>query len=400
MNLRVRRILSINSGSSSIKFACYRVDPHSERLEFKGALERIRTTGGRIWVQDDRHRTLLDQNHEFPDHRKALEALLSWLQRNVSDTELAAIGHRMVHGGPEHFVPERVTPVLLEDLRAATPFAPEHMPHALAAIHSIGERYPHLPQIACFDTAFHRRMPVVAQRLALPADLWDAGVKRYGFHGLSYEYVMRELMRQNGGIADQRIIIAHLGNGASMAAICRTRAVDTTMGFTPLGGLVMSTRCGDLDPGVVLYLLRERGLSPNEVDVLLNKRSGMLGISGTTSDMQVLVEKRSGDPAAALAVEVFCYQARKSVGALTAALGGLDQLVFTGGIGENAAEIRREVCRGLDFLGIEIDEARNREHAPVISSEQSRCTVRVMPTNEDLMIVRHCWDLLENGGER
>ncbi len=272
------------------------------------------------------------------------------------------------------------------------------MPQALDAIRTVGEAYPHLPQVACFDTAFHRHMPPVARRYALPRAYADAGVIRYGFHGLSYEYIMQALGAADRAAADGRVIVAHLGNGASMAAVRGGIGIETTMGFTPTGGLVMGTRSGDLDPSVVLYLLRARGLAPDDASALLNKESGMRGVSGTSGDMRDLLEKKSTDPRAAEAVDLFCYQAKKSLGALAAALGGVETLVFTGGIGEHAAPVRERICANLDFLGIRLDPARNAAHAPIISPDDAPVTVRVMPTDEDLMIARHTAHLLAEGG--
>src|SRR5262249_43323752 len=274
----------------------------------------------------------------------------------------------------------------------------EHLPQAIRAIESLQQIYPAVPQIACFDTAFHRRMPSVAQTFALPRRFKDAGIVRYGFHGLSYEYIMHELRALDAGAADGRVIIAHLGNGASMAAVHHGVGVETTMGLTPAGGLVMSSRSGDLDPGVLLFLLESCGLEPSALSQLLNKESGLLGVSGTSADMEDLLERETDDPRAAEAVALFCYQARKFLGALAAALGGLDTLVFTAGIGEHAAPIRARICEGLEFLGLHLDAARNAAHAPIISSDTSRVAARVIPTDEDLMIARHTRRLINELG--
>ena len=279
---------------------------------------------------------------------------------------------------------------MLKTLHDLIRFAPLHLPSALAIMEALASRHPDVPQVACFDTAFHRQMPEVAQRLPLPSDLWEEGVRRYGFHGLSYEYILESLGSEGRG----RVIIAHLGNGASMAAVRDGEPVDTTMSFTPTAGLVMGTRCGDLDPGVLIYLMRERGCDAEQLTELVNFRSGLVGISGFSSDMKTLLDRRENDPSAAIATALFSYQARKFIGAFAAALGGLDLLVFTGGIGERAAPVRAEICRELTFLGVQLDEQGNVRHAGVISMPQSRCVVRVIPTNEELMIARHTTRLL------
>lgn len=384
------RVLSINSGSSSLKFSVYHMADEQERLDLKGELQGIGTPSGHVRIKNGAGDCLTDRDCKLPHHRAALYALLEELERHLP-AHIDAIGHRLVHGGAEYATPQPITQELLRELDYLCLFAPEHLPQALEVIAALGERFPELPQIACFDTAFHRSMPARAQRLPLPAELWDQGVRRYGFHGLSYEYIVHELGVQAGPAAAQgRLVIAHLGNGASMAAVHQGRSVDTTMGFTPTGGLVMSSRSGDLDPGVIVYLLQDREMSARELNELLNRRSGLLGISDISTDMRTLLELRQHEPHAALAVEIFCYQARKFIGALAAALGGLDTLVFTGGIGEHAAAVRWEICRHLEFLGIRLDAARNARNAAVISEGGAPCTVRVMATNEDLMIARHC----------
>jgi acetate kinase len=280
-------------------------------------------------------------------------------------------------------------------LQRLIPFAPDHLPHEIDAIKQFEDSYHGLEQVACFDTAFHMTMPDVAKIYALPEEVRREGVQRYGFHGLSYEYVMDELSKEvNPEEADGRVVIAHLGNGASMAGIKKGKSMDTTMGFTPAGGLVMSTRCGDIDPGVMVYLVREKAIKADALNRIVNKESGLLGLSGVSSDMQQLMEAEKENPRAAAAIEAFCYQARKFIGSLAAVLGGLDTLVFTAGIGENDSRIRERICTGLAFLGIELDEDRNRVNAAIISGDQSRVTVRVMKTNEELMIARHTYKLI------
>lgn len=335
-------VLAVNAGSSSLKLALFDQGTH------------------RVW-QDD----FENIGHEGPsDHREALATGLDHLAA-AGRAHPAAVGHRVVHGGPHHAEPERVTDGLLNDLRTIQSFAPLHLPAQIGVIEEVAVRLPQSVQVACFDTAFHRDMPQRARRLPLPGDVWEAGIRRYGFHGLSYEYVVAEIPEASRG----RVVIAHLGNGASMAAVLDGRAVDTTMGFTPLGGIMMGTRPGDLDPGVVVHLARERGLDPDALEQLLARESGLLGVSGLSSDMKALLDARDTHAGAALAVEMFCYRAKKEVGALAAALGGLDTLIFTGGIGERAAPVRDEICAGLDHLGA--------------------VEVMVVATDEDLVIARH-----------
>jgi acetate kinase len=306
-----------------------------------------------------------------------------------------AVGHRLVHGGPKHTGPEMVTPELLTVLRDLVPLAPLHLPSEIRAIDAVTAHYPKLNQVACFDTAFHRTIPEVAQRLPLPRTFWHEGIRRYGFHGLSYEYIVTTL----GEAVRGRMIVAHLGNGASMAALQDGRPQDTTMGFSATGGLMMGTRSGDLDPGILLYLMYEKGYDASSLENLLDKHAGLVGVSGISPDMKTLLDQRDKEPHAAEAVELFCYTARKFIGALAAVLGGLDSLVFTGGIGERAGPVRWMICHGLDHLGIRLDPHQNDADAAVISSKDSRCLVRVISTNEDLMIARHTQRLLFPGSE-
>jgi acetate kinase len=386
-----QRLLTINTGSSSLKAALYRLrEDTTETPELRAEASRIGDPGGGLRLADARGETLDERQDDLQNHTAALDALLSQLRdRWLDRDDLAAVGHRIVHGGDRHREPERVAPEVVADLRALVPIDPNHLPQAIAAIETVGRAYPAVPQVVCFDTAFHSRMPRVARLYALPRDLAEGGVVRYGFHGLSYEYVMGELRRVDCEAVDGRIVVAHLGNGASMAAVRGGVGVDTTMGFTPTGGLVMGTRSGDLDPSVPLFLLQERGLTPTEVSDLVNKQAGLLGVSGTSADMRELLEREAYDGRSAEAVALFCYQAKKFLGALAAALGGLDALVFTGGIGEHAAPVRERICKGFEFLGIRLDPERNEAHAPVISSDDSSVSVRVVPTDEDLMVARH-----------
>jgi acetate kinase len=393
-----RRLLTINTGSSSLKAALYRLrEDTTEKPELRAEASRIGGQGGGMRLADDRGETLDERRDDLPDHAAALDALMSRLRDRGLDRDdlLAAVGHRIVHGGDRHREPQRVAPGVVADLRALVPIDPNHLPQAIAAIEAVGRAYPAVPQVACFDTAFHSRMPRVARLYALPSRLAEEGIIRYGFHGLSYEYVMEELRRLDPEAAAGRVVVAHLGNGASMAAVRGGVGVDTTMGFTPTGGLVMGTRSGDLDPSVPLFLLEERGLTPTEVSDLLNKQAGLLGVSGTSADMRDLLDREPEDRRAAEAVALFCYQAKKFLGALAAALGGLDALVFTGGIGEHSATVRQRVCEGLEFLGIRLDTDRNAAHARVISSDAAAVIVLIVPTDEELMVARHTRRLIE-----
>jgi acetate kinase len=384
-----RVILSLNSGSSSRKFALYEIGDSGEILVAEGVADKIGLSGGRFMIRARDGQVLVDEERAFQGAADATDATLKRIAQ-LNLPQVQACGHRIVHGGADHIDPERVTPALLAALYQLIPFAPLHMPSAIDAIETVSACFPELPQVACFDTAFHRAMPELAQRFPLPRALYDQGIRRYGFHGISYEYVMSTL----GKSAPARIIIAHLGNGASMVAVREGRSIDTTMGFTPAGGFMMGTRSGDLDPGILVYLLKEKGYDADRIDLLTNRESGLLGVSGLTSDMKTLLQKRDSDPSAREAIEMFCYQLSKSIGAMCAALGGLDLLIFTGGIGEKSAEIRAEVLAPLAHLGIQIEARRNRTHAATISTPDSRSVVRVIPTNEDLMIARHTNRLL------
>jgi acetate kinase len=391
-------ILCINGGSSSLKFHVYEMGltdrGQSEQLLARGAVEGIGQSKGRVWFVDGQGNPLVDRLLDEVQYETAIEETFAILSSS-SLPSIEAIGHRVVHGGPNHRSSRLVTPAVMDDLREHAAWAPLHMPGTLRIIEILSTERPGLPQVACFDTGFHGSMPEVARQLPLPRKFFDQGIYRYGFHGLSYEYVLSTLGREAGG----RLVVAHLGNGASMVACLDGRPIDTTMGMTPLGGFMMGTRSGDLDPGILLYLLREWGYDAETLERLLDKESGLKGVSGETANMARLLELRAGgDAGAAMAVEMFSYQARKTIGALAAALGGLDQLVFTAGIGENAPLVRALVCRGLEHLGIELDPARNNENAWVISTERSRCRVLVVRTNEDLMIARHTYTLVFGGG--
>jgi acetate kinase len=386
------RFLTINSGSSSIKAALYEMGPAETRL-LSASIDRIGLDGSRMSITDGAGATLLDRRADLPGHELALRALFDWL-RGRPEALLDAVTHRIVQGNERCSAPQLVTGELLADLKALIPLDPEHMPAALAGIEVVRALFPDLPQAVCFDTTFHCRLPAVARRYALPRALSDAGIVRRGFHGLSYEFIVHELRRLDPAAAESRLIVAHLGNGASMAAIHGGIGIDTSMGFTPLAGLVMGSRCGDLDPGVLLYLLRSRGMDPAALDSLLTRQSGLLGVSEISADMRDLLAREADDPLAAEAVQLFCYRAKQYVGAYATSLGGLDTLVFTAGIGENAPAIRERIGAGLEFLGLRIDPDRNAANSPIISRDDSRVTVRVIRTDEALMMARHTRSLL------
>lgn len=384
-----RDILCLNAGSSSLKFAVYRMSEGAEERIVSGAAEGIGVSDGRFWLKGRDGRLLADRKEAFPDHGSTVAAMFAALEEQGT-RDLAAAGHRVVHGGPLFFEPQRIDGPMTARLRALVPLAPLHLPSQIAIIEELGKRAG-LVQVACFDTAFHRTMPEVARRFALPRNFWDQGVRRYGFHGLSYEFVVDKL----GSDLGPRAIIAHLGNGSSMVALKDGWPLDTSMGLTPTGGFIMGTRSGDLDPGVLLYLLRQ-GWTTAKLEAVLDRESGLAGVSALTSDMKTLLEKRATDANAAQAVEMFCYQVRKFIGAFAAVLNGLDTLVFTGGIGERAAAVRGEIVGGLKHLGFALDEKKNAAHAAVISMPESPCVVRVVETDEDLMIARHTRRLAGN----
>jgi acetate kinase len=393
------RILTINGGSSSLKFALFeRTDPTASRAS--GRLDRIGLDNAR-WIVDQagagRSGRAEDVRVVVPDQKAAVRLLIDWLERSVGFVEIIAIGHRIVHGGNRYYRPERVTEKMIEDLRKISLYDPDHLPGEIELIEAFRNRDPNLPQVACFDTAFHHDMPRVAQIVPIPRRFEASGVRRYGFHGLSYEYLMEELFRVAGPEeAGGRVILAHLGAGASMAAVHAGRSIDTTMGFTPASGLVMGTRSGDLDPGLVRFLSRAEGMTADQFDSLVNHQSGLLGVSEISSDVRDLLARQNTDVRAAEAIELFSYQAMKWIGAFAAALGGVDTLVFAGGIGENAPEIRRRICAGLGFLGIALDECRNASGGFQISTDQSRAKVRVIRTDEELMIARSVARILDN----
>ena len=388
-----RRVLTMNGGSATLKSALYKAEDHQD-LFLSMTVDRASASGSRLRIADPSGTTLLDSPIDPGDPHASLEAMFAWLDEHSYLSQLAAAGHRLVHGGPRYKEPQRITPEFLKEIEQLVPLDPDHMPAAIRGIKFIAGKFPALPQVACFDTAFHSSLPKVARMYALPRNLYDQGVLRYGFHGLSYEYLVGELQTLEGKLAGGRVIMAHLGNGASMAAVKDGKGIDTSMGFTPLEGLVMGTRSGDIDPGLLLYLLEQKKMSAKEISKMLNKSSGLLGVSGTSADMRVLLDKMEQDAPSGEAVDLFCYRAKKYIGAYAAVLGGLDILVFAGGIGENAPKVRERICDGLHFLGIRLDALGNEANAPLISSSESTVRVRVIKTNEDLMIVRHVLSVL------
>ncbi len=392
--------LVLNAGSSSLKFCVYCRPSHEGwGLAVRGQIDGIGTKP-RLTAKDEAGASLVDEAlaASVMDGRAALDALTGWLRGRYGGSRVLAVGHRVVHGGARYAGPVVVTPAVLADLRELVPLAPLHQPHNLAAIAAVAERNPDVPQVACFDTSFHRGQPAVAELVPLPKSIRDTGVQRYGFHGLSYEYIASVLPEVAPDVADGRVIVAHLGSGASLCALKRRKSVESTLGFTALDGLCMGTRPGSIDPGVVLHLFQTMKLSAADVEKILYKQSGLLGISGISNDMRELVG--NDDPAARLAVDYFVYQVLKHVGALAAVLGGVDALVFTAGIGERSAEIRRRICEGSAWLGLTLDAAVNEQHGPRISAAGSRVAAFVIPTNEELMIARHAGALLGISGPR
>jgi len=390
-------VLTINGGSSSIKFALFEAGDALQRI-LEGAIERIGLPEATLRVKG------LDRADDFsrpvqaPDHTVAVGALMDWIEERCGRDGLTAVGHRVVHGGPKYREPLRITEEMVEELRRLSPFDPEHLPEEILLTEAFHRRFPHLPQVACFDTTFHHDLPQVARLLPIPRRYEARGVRRYGFHGLSYAFLLEELARVAGAEAAQgRVILAHLGNGASLAAVRDGKPVDTSMSFTPTAGVPMSTRSGDLDPGLFWFLARTEKMSAKQFNEMVNFQSGLLGVSEISSDMQDLLAWEARDVRAAEAVALFCYQVKKWLGAFAATLGGLDTLVFSAGIGENCPPIRTRICAGLGFLGIKLNEARNAENAAVISTDASRATVRVIRTDEELMIARTVCRLLGTG---
>jgi acetate kinase len=387
-------ILTVNCGSSSIKFALYQMGAPPER-GLHGKVDRIGLRGTNFDFDDPARKRQDNRGIGDHDHRSAANFLLDWLDNQIGLASITAVGHRVVNGGAKYREPHRVTREMLDEMRRISAYAPAHLPSEIDLIDLIKERMPGLLQVACFDTAFHRDMPRVARILPIPRRFATKGVERYGFHGLSYEFLMEELARVSGvEAAKGRVILCHLGNGSSLAAVSGGKSIDTSMGFTPAAGVPMGTRSGDLDPGLVWYLAQTEFMTAQQFHRMINQESGLLGVSETSSDLRDLLGREASDIRAAEAVALFCYQVKKWIGAFAAALGGLDTLIFAGGIGENAPAIRARICGGLSFLGIRFDENRNAAGEPVISADAGHVQVRVIRTDEDVIIAKAVFRVL------
>ena len=396
-------VLTINGGSSSIKFALYQVGEPLTRGLY-GKVDRIGLSGTNLTFNNPTEKQPESRSLAAADHKSAANFLIDWLEMQPDFAAVKAVGHRVVHG-MKHILPEIVSQDLLDELHRINPYDPDHLPREIELIEAFRQHHPKLPQVACFDTAFHQTMPRVAKLLPIPRRFDAKGIQRYGFHGLSYAYLMEELAHLGDPAATTgRVILAHLGNGASLAAVRDGKSIDTSMGFTPTAGLVMSTRSGDLDPGLAPYLARTERMTTQQFYDMVNHESGLLGVSETSSDMRDLLAKEAADVRAAEAVALFCYHAKKWIGSFAAALGGVDTLVFSAGIGENCPPIRARICKGLGFLGLELNESRNAESAAVISTDTSRVKVRVIRTDEELMIarstLRSCTAIIASGTKK
>ena len=384
------RVLALNRGSSSLKLAVYSFeDDRAPQLTLTGKVERIGEPQAKLTVKNVADGKQEDADINAGGREDAAGRVLDLIQQRLGPAPIGEVGHRVVHGGQKYAAPEKVTPEMLEELRRISPFDPDHLPAEIAMMEAVTRWSRVMPQVACFDTAFHRHMPRVAQLLPLPRKYDREGIQRYGFHGISYAYLLEELERVAGRDAAQgRIVMASLGAGASMAAVREGQSIDTSMAFTPTAGLPMATRSGDLDPGLFSFLARSENLTPDQFHELVNSRCGLLGVSETSGDVRDLLAREKTDVRAAEALALFCYSVKKWIGAFAAALGGIDTLVFAGGIGENSADVRWRACEGLEFLGLRLDPQRNAQHATVVSAADSRVTVRVIPTNEELMIAK------------
>ncbi len=387
-------LVTINVGSSSIKLALFGLGDTPQKI-LEAVVENIgQPTASFVVHGGSEAEAASEKPIVAADHPAATGVLADWLIRQVPAATITAVGHRIVHGGPNYYVPHIIDDTMLADLRQLTMFDPEHLPGEIKVVEEFQQLFPGAKQIACFDTAFHHDLPTVARLLPIPRQFEAKGVRRYGFHGLSYAFVMQELRRLDAGAASGRVVIAHLGSGVSLAAVRDGVSIDTTMGMTPASGVPMSTRSGDLDPGLALYLAQTEGYDAEAFNDMVNSKSGLLGISETTSDMKQLLAHEADDPRAKDAVDLFCYQVKKSIGSLAAALGGIDTLIFTGGMGDKAPKIRARICEGLQFLGIEVDDARNTGNAQVISPEGARIVVRVIQTDESATIAQDVWQLM------
>lgn len=394
-DLKPRPVLALNSGSSSLKFGLYRAGPVRTEELLSGEAEAIGEAAGKFSARNSRGEVLASETAPIPTQREAVIRVGRLLAESGMPAP-GAVGHRIVHGGPQLLQHCLIDDAVLQKLEAAAAFAPLHTPAALAVVRFAREHFRGLPQAACFDTAFHAGLPEVARVLPIAKELRSQGIRRYGFHGLSCESIVHQLA---GDLGD-RLIIAHLGNGASITAVKAGRSIDTSMGLTPTGGIVMGTRSGDLDPGVLIYLMRERQFNAQMLEELVDHRSGLLGVSGVGSDMRTLHEAARANPDARLAIEMFCYSVRKELAAMAAALDGVDQMAFTGGIGENDAEVRAAICAGLSWIGIELDDARNQAANNPVSKAGSRCTVQVLASQEDQQIACHTAALTGTARER
>jgi len=392
MNKSDEYILSINCGTSSLKFALFRSDP-SIIGEWSGQIDNIGSAKSYLIIRDNEGVTLAKDKLEHPDTVGAVKLLVKWLRKNSKQYKLRAIGHRIIQGGMLYKDHQMVSKKLIRSLKPLVSLAPNHLPDELKTMTIFTKAFPEVPQVACFDTIFHKNMPFYSRYFSLPRTLRKDGVIRYGFHGLSCEYITQKLKQISPREASGNVIIAHLGNGSSITAVQNGKSIDTTMGLTPTGGLVMGTRSGDLDPGIALYLMRKKKLSIDGLDRLVNYQSGLKGISGISSDMRVLLENEQTKIHAEEAIVMFCYQARKFIAALTASLAGMNTLIFTGGVGENASSIRARICNNLKFLGIVIDEDKNKCHQEIISAKKSIVYVRVIKTDEAYIIAQHAYHM-------
>lgn len=396
--MELKNILTINGGSSSIKFALF--DTKNElSLKIKGKLDKINTNEPEFTFIKSNSKEEKSPDIKTKNYEDAAKYLLNWLKDKVGLDSINAAGHRIVHG-MEFTEPQIADKNLLDKLHSIESFDPQHLPHEIKLLETFINNLPEVPHVACFDTAFHQTMPEVAKLLAIPRKYYKDGIRRYGFHGISYSYIMKQLSEISENTMREKIIIAHLGNGASLAAVKNGKSIDTSMGFTPTAGIPMSTRSGDLDPGVAMYLSESKNITTKEFYKIVNEESGLLGISETSSDMRDLLKAKKNDIRAAEAIDFFCYHIKKYIGAYAAALGGLDAIVFTGGIGENVPLIRERICSGLDFLGIQLDEKSNKNNQDIISNNKSKVTVRVIPTNEELMIAHMVKNLLSSSNRK
>jgi acetate kinase len=394
MNADKNCVLTINGGSSSIKFALYKIEDSLLQI-LAGEIEIRDTKNAKLSFINSITNNNNSSDIKIANHDSVVNFLIDWLVKQDDFHYIKAIGHRIVHG-MKHTQPEQITPELLDELKSISAYDPDHLPQEIKLIEEFRKRYPALRQVACFDTSFHTSMPDIAKMLSIPRRYNTMGIQRYGFHGLSYAYLMDELKRIAGSEADGKIILAHLGNGASLAAVKDGKSIDTSMGFTPTSGLAMGTRTGDLDPGVAWYLMQFEKLNAKQFNHLINHESGLLGISETSSDMRELMKNENTDTRAAQAIALFCYQTKKWIGSFATVLGGVDTLIFSGGIGENAPEVRSKICSGMKFLGIELDESKNANNEAIISATSSKVFVRVIKTNEELMIAKLVCDVLKN----